>query len=60
MPGYVAVRNHTNCVDLPNLGKTQRDQDLGKIEFFTACSSTDLICDEGRRTAAVGGLPSCQ
>ena len=26
----------------------------------TACGSTDLICEEGRRTAAVSGLPSSQ
>ena len=61
MTGYPAVKNHTNCVDLRNLGKSQWDQELGKIEFITACGSTDLICkEEGRRTAAVCGLPGSQ
>jgi len=52
------VRNHTHCVDLRNLRKSERDQELGKID--TACGSTNLICKEGRRTVAVCGLLSTQ
>jgi len=33
MPGYPAMMNHTNCVDLPKLGKSAWDQELGKIGF---------------------------
>jgi len=29
-----------------------------RVPIITACGSTDLICEEGRRTAAVCGLPS--
>jgi len=29
---YPAMRNHSNCVDLGNLGKSEWDQELGKIE----------------------------
>jgi len=32
MTGYPAARNHANCVDLRNLGKSEWDQELGKIE----------------------------
>jgi len=39
------VRNHTNCVDLRNLIKSDWDQELGERD--TACGSTDLICEEG-------------
>jgi len=61
MTGYAAVKNHTNCVDLRNLWKSQWDQELGKIQFITTCGSTDLISEaEGRRTAAVCRLSSSQ
>ena len=56
--GNPAMRNHTNCVDLRNLRHSEWDQELGKID--TAYGSTDLICDEGRQTAAVWGLLSSQ
>jgi len=32
MEGYLAVRNHTNGVDLQQLGKSAWDQQLGKID----------------------------
>jgi len=45
-------------MDLRNLGKSQWDQELGKIEFITACGNTYLICEEEAPTTAVCGLPS--
>jgi len=32
MTGYLAVRNHTYCMDLRNFGRSEWDQELGKIE----------------------------
>jgi len=56
--GDPAVRNHTNWVDLKNLRKSEWNQERRKMD--TACGSTDLNREGGRRTAAVGGQTSAQ
>jgi len=50
MTVYLAVKNHTNWVDLRNLWKSEWDQALGQIDI--ACDSTDPI--SWRRTAHCG------
>jgi len=37
MKGDPAVRNHTTCVDLWNLGKTERNKELGMIHCVLCC-----------------------
>jgi len=45
-------------VDLQNLRKSKWNQGLGKTD--TACGSTGLLCEQGRRTVAVYGITSSQ
>ena len=58
MQGNLAVRNHTNLSGSKKPQKSKSHQELRKLN--TGCGSTNLICKEGRRTAAIYGLPHSQ